>query len=461
MHVLRGGRRLLVAVAMAIAPLVTPAPGAGQQPVRVDSLRDEVRILRAQLDTLRAMIRAMAPRAVPAAPEAPGATPAAPAAAAGADTSNALAALRAAAAAAAGTDTTELKAPQSNPNVEFVGRQRNLSVFNPEMSVTGDLFAVVNSDDASSDNFVPREFELAFQSNLDPYSRAKIFASYHNPGAEILPFPEPGPGEGSSTEVEEGYVEWVNLPGGLGLTVGKFRQQFGVLNRWHPHALPGQMLPLPYLAFFGEEGLVQTGASVHWLLPIHGFGTYEAWGQLTRSSDDALFGDSHRLSVLGHFNAFFPLSRASYFELGLSAVGGSHRGALPEEDYGTTVYGLNFSFDWRPPNRALYRELTVRGGALADRRSLDAGATDAWGGFVIGEYKLGQQWIGGARYEYTQDPADPDRHARLFAPTLTWWQSEFVRVRAEYDFLDRPGGRLNQFLIQTTFAMGPHKHETY
>jgi hypothetical protein len=46
---------------------------------------------------------------------------------------------------------------------------------------------------------------------------------------------------------------------------------------------------------------------------------------------------------------------------------------------------------------------------------------------------------------------------------LTWWQSEFVRLRGEYGYLrdSRTGERENRFTLQLTWAAGPHKHETY
>ncbi len=450
MHQRTHWRHLLVATAAAIRVAV-PATGSAQQPARVDSLIQQIRALSARVDSLSAELARMKTEGAAVSPGPPADT--------GAD---ALAALRAAAAAAVGADTAELKEPAPAPkDVEFVGRQRNLSQFNPEISATGDLFAVVDTDRPSTNSFVPREFELALQSNLDPYSRAKVFVAHHSPGAEVLPFTpnDATPSTESETEIEEGYAEWVNLPGGFGVTVGKFRQRFGTLNRWHAHALPTQMLPIPYTAFLGEEGLAQTGVSVHWLVPLHGAGTYEVWTELTRSSDDALFGDSRKLSALGHINGFWTLSPSTYFELGASALGGTRRDPVLGTDVGARLYGVDFSFDWRPPERALYRELSVRGGAVASRAAgtLD----DAWGAFGIAEYKLAQQWIAGATYQYTEDPLDATRHSWLVAPTLTWWQSEFVRLRAEFDYLQRPTDTLRQFLIQTTFAMGPHKHETY
>jgi hypothetical protein len=427
---------------LAVAGLVAMAsPVAAQQSsAQVDSLRREVARLHARLDSLQAQLESTA-----------GASKAAPA--------DPLAALRAAAANAAGTDTAAPARP-TTPE-QFVGRQRMQPQLNPEVTVTGDLFAFENPDQPQYNNIVPREFEVAMQSTLDPYSRAKLIFGYHNPGGEIMPFPGP-PEEGGGFGLGEGYVQWVSLPGGLGITVGQFRQRFGTLNRWHTHALPGQMLPLPYLAFFGEEGLAQPGVSLHWLAPVHGLGgTYELWGQVTASTNETLFGDSRRPSLLGHFNAFWDLSRSTYMEVGLTAVGGRNAGTTSA--FGSRVGGVDFQLTWRPPQQSHYREATLRGGAVVGRIAVAPPflSQNAYGGFLMGEYRLGPRYLVGARYEYTQNPLDTAQSSWLAAPTLTWWQSEFVRLRAEFDYLHRPTDTLKLFLIQATVAMGPHKHDTY
>ncbi|NIP79361.1 MAG: hypothetical protein GWM90_09155, partial [Gemmatimonadetes bacterium] len=322
-------------------------------------------------------------------------------------------------------------------------------------------------------NFVPREFEISFQSALDPYSLAKVFAGYHVPGGEILPFgehaeepadpgapEEEGHGPGGEFAVEEAYLQWRGLPGGFNVHLGRFRQNFGQLNRWHPHALPGQSYPLPYLAFFGEEGLAQSGVGAHWLVPVTGFGTWELWTELTASGNESLFGEASSLSALGRVNAFWDLSRSTYFELGASAITGP--GMAGADDFATRVIGADFTLSWRPPERGRYREATLRGGVVRGElapEGLDPGA--AFGAFANAEYRLDRRWILGGRFEYTENPLDPSESSWLVAPTLTWWQSEWVRLRLEYDYLDRPDGPLRLLVLQTTFAMGPHKHETY
>lgn len=458
-------RSTRLAVAFVAACILLPAgtaPAAAQVPVTpVDTLRMRLDSLVHQIDSLRAVLSRQQTTPRPAA----------------ADTMDPIARIRAAAAAAAaGGAAADTTSAQPAADVEFVGRQRNLSALNPEISVTGDLFAFSRSDDATADNFVAREFELSFVSNLDPFSRAKVFVAHHAGGGEILPFDAPSEvlleataaqpaAAESEVEIEEGYVEWVGLAGGLGVTLGKFRQRFGRLNRWHSHALPGQQYPLPVIAFLGEEGLAQAGVSAHWLLPIRGFGTYEVWGELTRSDSDVLFGTDNGLSGLGHFNAFFELSPATYAELGFSALTGGRRMTSAPGLAATTgerLFGADFTLDWRPPGRARYRQLTLSGAAMLNRRIFDsADNLDAWGGYAIGEFKFAQQWILGARWEYTENPDAPSQHSSLFAPALTWWQSEFVRLRGEYDIFSGEYDDFGQFVLQATFAMGPHKHENY
>ncbi|MDX1674069.1 MAG: hypothetical protein R3314_04620 [Longimicrobiales bacterium] len=450
-----GTQRRVRGVFMAfIIGAVVPGAVDAQEPAPVDSLRAELERLEARVDSLEQLLDSLR--------------------IAGQDTTEAadeLAALRAAAEAAAGgaaVDTAADRRPR-----QFVGRQRSQQALNPEITVTGEVFGFVDLDEPDHDNIVPREVEFSFQSALDPYTLAKIFVGYHVPGGEIAPFEahaeeggeagaeEEAHGHGGEFAVEEAYLQWRGLPGGFNVSAGRFRQNFGTLNRWHPHALPGQSYPLPYLAFFGEEGLAQSGVGVHWLAPVSGIGTWEFWTEVTTSSNEILFGESSKPSVMGRANAFFDLSRSTYFELGGTYLTGpSHDGA---DAFGTRVWGADMTLSWRPPERAKYREATLRGGIVYGEVATELGTPgDAFGGFANVEYRLGQQLLIGGRWEYSDNPLAPWERSWLVAPTLTWWQSEWVRIRLEYDYLERPdGGPLRLLVLQTTFAMGPHKHESY
>jgi hypothetical protein len=276
---------------------------------------------------------------------------------------------------------------------------------------------------------------------------------------------------GGGFEVEEGYLEWVGLPGGLALKVGRFQQRFGTLNRWHSHALPFQSRSLPHLAYVGEEALTQTGGSLNWLAPIGGgrAGTYEAAVEVTRSGH-ALFGESTRPSVLGHVNGFWQFGASTDFELNLSWVNGSYQDATAFFD--RNVYGIEMAFNFIPPALTRQRGINVRGGAmmlegLLPEEDDPSGVVDsdgrALGFWSMAEVRLSPSWLVGMRFDRAESPHDPDLTQTLLSPTITWWQSEFVRVRAEYDVLGGFEGNDSSglFALQLTFAMGPHKHESY
>jgi hypothetical protein len=410
-------RRTTCAVLFAIAAFAPPA--RSQQPTQrqVDSLAAQVRQLRVKLDSLLAASGRQAAPAVPPGDE--------------------LAALRAAASQAAGAKDTVGAADTSNAPV---GRERNQSQLNPEIGVTGDVRAYAVPGEVQRNNFDPREFEIGFQSALDPYSHTKIFVSIEN----------------GAVSLEEGYAYWTGLPGRLRLDVGKFRQQFGELNRWHLHALPETEYPLAVTAYLGEDGLSGTGISLY--RAFGGLGTHELTAQVTSSSSDAeLFGGGGRPTFLGRLLNFWQLNGSTYMQLGGSFLYGTE----PDSALHTMVGGLEFRLTWRPPARALYKEWTVRGELLGlDKEFAGTGPTRL-GGYVSSTYRLNQRFILGARYDYVESP-DFGVITRQFIPSLTMWQSEWVFLRAQYQWrrvANAPDD--HQIAMQAVWAIGPHKHETY
>lgn len=413
-------KRTLCAVLLAAALFATPA--VSQQPTQrqVDSLATQVRQLRARLDSLLAVL---------------GRQPAAPTAAPVGDD---LAALRAAASQAAGGGARDTLQAADTTTTGLIGRDQ--SQLNPEIGVTGDVRAYATSPGVQRDNFDPREFEIGFQSALDPYSRTKVFVSL----------------EGGQVSLEEGYAYWTGLPGRLRLDVGKFRQQFGELNRWHLHAVPETEYPLALTTFLGEDGL--SGAGISLYRAFGGLGVHELTAQISRSASDAeLFGDAGRPTYLAHLLNFWQLSRSTYMQIGGTALYGTD----PDSALRTKVGGLEFRLTWRPPARALYREWTVRGELLALQKEVAGTGPTRLGGYVSSAYRLNRRFILGARYDYVESP-DFGVITRQVIPSLTMWQSEWVFLRAQYQWrriANNPAE--HQIALQAVWAMGPHKHETY
>ncbi len=424
------GRTRWTMLTVLLAALFVPATrAAAQAQSRADSLEAALRRLQARLDSLERIVARLTP--------------------AQKDTAKAvdeLAALRAAARATAGTDTT--RARRDSVIVQGQNPGGNLNRANPEISATADIRLQVNPDAPTTDNVDVREFEFSFQSALDPYAKTKIFLSASDEGVSV----------------EEGYAYWTGLPGGLRLDLGRFRQQVGELNRWHPHALPESELPLVLREYFGNEGLKGDGLGVYWTVPFGGgaAGTYELWGQATLANNEALFAGGRRLAGLGHLNAFWAVSPAVFFQIGGSIVGGEN----PDSSLSTVVYGADFRLTWRPPAQALYHSFTLRGEGYMNRRSVGGVVQHYSGAFVGAQYQVSRRLFAGTRFDWVEPLTVPDRHTWAIVPSLTWWQSEWVYLRLEGQYqrdalLGGGFAKNNRILLQTVWAIGPHKHETY
>ncbi len=434
--------RTILFLSFIAALMVLTAPGLHAQGTRADSLQAktdslEVRIreLEARLDSLLAAL-ARGERTEGAAQ------------AAAAE----IEALRAAAQAAAAGMAADTSQQQS--------RTRNLSALNPEISVTGDIVGTYTAP-AGERNFfsaVPREFEFGFESALDPYTRTKVFIASEE-GFEIagLPREEEEEGHGHGLGIEEGYLYWVGLPANLGLKIGKFRQQIGHYNRWHTHALLDVDRPLPTVAFLGDDGLIQTGVSI--ILPVLTVGpsTQTFTLELNQASNEALFADGVDISFLGNFQSFWDLSTSSYIQLGATGVYGEDD-RLP---FKSRLLGLDLAYRWRPPGRALYRDLTLKGEWYFSDQDLGSSKLTGNGGYLQANFRLNRSWILGARADYL-DAFDGETQLFQLVSNVTWWQSEWVYLRLQYNFVkpeDADGS--HTVLLQTVWAMGPHKHEAY
>lgn len=421
---------------------VLPAQAQTEDPVadlrrEIEAVKQEYGQRLADLERrLAALEGAQAGTSAPAEPAPPAEPPA--------TEDDELAALRAAAAEAAGQEGAT--GPETGLPGAAPGGERNLNRLNPEISITGDVVGFAN--DQGTEDFNPRELELNLQSALDPFSMTKWTLSFN---------------EEEGVDIEEGYITYAGLRGGIHLTAGKFRQNFGVLNRWHLHALPQLDYPLALQTYFGEEGLAQTGLSATWLLPRPWATANELTVELTDGSSDAFGGESFdRLVGLAHLKNYWEASPSTYVELGLSGIAGGN-GAGGD----SRVWGGDFTVHWQPPARAKYREITWRTEVLRSERDDPEGeegaAQEAWGGYSYVEGLLRQNLYAGLRYDRVEDPMLPERVVWGLFPNLTWWQSEYVRLRGEYGFLkdDLTGDSEKRFSLQIVWSAGPHKHEIY
>ncbi|MCU0663508.1 MAG: hypothetical protein MUC50_14420 [Myxococcota bacterium] len=386
----------------------------------------------------------------------------------------------------------------------FKGGERSLQALNPELSIVGDLFGrfvyqngEIYSAQGGRTGFFPRVAGIHFQANLDPFSLMKVVVGVSPSGVEL----------------GEVYITWNALAENLSITVGKFHQQFGVVNRWHAPGLDQFAYPLVLTEHFGGP-LVQTGLSFLVTLPPLWADHLEVEVQATNGQNEKLFaGDFFSVpSGLVHVRNYWDLNRDTYLELGLSGLVGVNNAwgktvesETPVQLYDsdgnpvtfydsdgntlsivstttssvendgdwrlTAVGGADLTLNWEPVNKSKYRGFTWRSEFLYAYKQVatDTGGDTikSWGAYSYVQYKPVQNWYFGARGDLTQPfVLDSDgEYTWGVAPYITWWQSPWVRLRLEYNYIDWADCKgmdpEHRVLLQTTFSAGPHKHERY
>jgi hypothetical protein len=418
---------------------LAPALSAQERTQPSDSLIAELRRLQARLDSLERVLERLARQR--------------------GDTTQAqdeLAALREAARRAAGeTGRADTTAPQGS-------RTRDLSVLNPEISVTGDVIGsfLAPAGESTAWRATPREFEFSFQSALDPYTRTKVFITYEEEleiaGLELEEEGEEEHGH-SGFAIEEAYLYWVGLPGAVGLKAGKFRQEIGLFNRWHTHALYEIDRPLAAVAFLGDDGLIQTGLSLSSPSLTLGPSHQTLFVEATQAGNEALFGDGGDLSFLGRFQSFWDLGATSYFQVGATGVTGTN----DEVELDSRLLGLDFLFRWSPRGRSLYRALELRSEWYFAEQELAGARETGHGGYGQANFRVNRQFVLGTRVDYLDTYGDGPNVLQV-APSISWWQSEWVRLRLQYNFVKPEAlDPSHTVMLQVVWAMGPHKHESY
>jgi len=353
-------------------------------------------------------------------------------------------------------DLSKNKKAKSSITRKFHSGLRQQSALNPNISVGGDFFAAVGKSETAlnktpseyawgTGNVFLREIEVSVQSALDPFSRGKVFFSFGQEGVAV----------------EEGYVQWLNMPLNCSLRAGAIKSEFGKLNRYHDHALPQFDRPNVLVNFFGNSCLGGFGMSWNFLIPTRIAHVNELDVEFFKGGNNLSFTDEgdKNLIMVSHLKNYWDFSRSTYAEFGLSAAYGKND---PSEYYTSFIAGSDLTVKWVPPSRSKYEGITWRTEVLYSRRASAAGDINAWGMYSYLKRRLGPSWLVSGRFDYSQLPYESSRNEKGFTLAFDWWQSEFVFFRGQVTYVDRNFDEGDvRFILQTNWAMGPHKHEIY
>ncbi len=429
--------------------LAAAAPAAAQD---AGALRKEIEALQKQLQSLGERLQRLEAQAVP--PPATAAPPAAPPPA------------------ALGIWPADLARPR--PPFSLY-QQRGAGQLLFDMGVTGDFVGNLTQSNvekaqggtfAGQENrFFPREVELSFFGQIDPYAYAevRIEAGEGTRGAE------------TGVSLAEASVTMLTLPFGTQAKFGQVRNRFGYTNVIHEHDLPWIDRPNVLRRFFGDEGLIEKGVELT-IVPDLPFYLEGLVGVFNGDNETAFGRGTLRVPMFtGRLRTFLELGDASALQLGMSVASGE-----TTEKRRDTILGWEARYKYRPEGW-LHPLVTVTGEALYALRRVNVevdtdgdGMTDLinkrerdrFGWYLGAEVQPFRRWAAGVRYDWTQFPDHPGSE-RAIEPYVSFWPSEFLRFRLAYkntertlrDGFDADGGsarRVDEILFQGTFILGAH-----
>lgn len=352
------------------------------------------------------------------------------------------------------------------------GTQGNL--LNPQITVFLDVLGSVSNDGSNNslNRFSLREVEVDFRAAIAPFADGVLVAAF---GEDIEQMLDGSVDIESRTEVEEGYVDFHTLPGEFALVAGVFRNEFGRNNLLHTHDMPQVDRPLANRAFFGDEGLATAGVSVDRLIPNPWDSYVNLTAQVVNSDsgeDSPVLGgpNAENPAVLGHLAWFQDVGETSHFELGGSYLHG-RSGAGSTMDSNT--YGVDFMFQWLDPEAADSHSLLVGSEFYWSDIDVDNAFgmfnNNSLGMYAFAQYQFDLSWYGGVRYDYTEFPNSdlrgPDDEDWAISPYISWYITEYLRLRFEYQHLERDiSGSDDEeeiFFLQLTAAFGSHPPHPY
>lgn len=322
--------------------------------------------------------------------------------------------------------------------------------------------------------------ELTLDGAVDPYFKG--FSSI------VYKLDENGE---TGLELEDAYALTTSLPANLQLKVGQFFTEFGRQNPQHPHSWAFVDQPLVLNRMFGPDGLRSQGLRISWLAPTSWYtetmlSVVNATGGTTFSfrsdeSSEIHGGVATDRPVLGLQDLLLVPRIATSFEvtetqtllLGASAAFGPNNSGPSAK---TQISGVDGYWKWKSATaqqgfpflsmqgEALYRRYGAAQRVAADdpTTTLPSETLGDRGAYAQLLWGIKPRIVGGLRGDFANggDAAfDSPLRADRFrvSPNLTWYPTEFSKLRLQYNYDDRKGiGSDHSLWVQFEFLLGAH-----
>ena len=342
----------------------------------------------------------------------------------------------------------------------------------PDISVVGDLIADLSPDGSTQEDGARlglREVELALQAAVDPTFRGDVFLGFS---------------DAEGVHIEQAFLTATSLP--IEVRLGRFLTPFGKQNTTHRHDLHTVDHSLVVQRLFGAEGMKSTGLYLgHSLAP---FGFFQ---ELILTAAEGLAEHEHEhegeelvleepiskdldgLAYSARLRNYWDLSNAANLEISGSVMTGKTareldipNGEITAVALRQTTFGADVTFRWRPPAQGLYKSFILQSEFMVqqnDNPEVSASPAplrvgDFSGLYVFGRYQISRRGYLGARFDTLEDPEFDGERTNAISGMWQFFPSEFSKIVAKFERVSpKSFEAFNRFILQATFALGPHK----
>lgn len=344
--------------------------------------------------------------------------------------------------------------------------------FNPDLAVVGDFKANLstNNDNPARNRFDVGSLELELRAAVDPRADAVAAIPFTRDVDDPLFFNKADANGNVDTgvELEEAYL-FLHDFGVPNLTAkaGRFHLRFGRQNILHDHDWPTVDNNFVSQSFLGPESLTDNGLSLSYVIPpdlaagqyleaiveiISGEGNNDEGPVLNNSA----FVDGPALNTHLVWNHDF--GSDWNLELGGSWLTGKHNDDNRQD---VNLFGTDLTLIHTDPTGGFFNQLVQ---AEAIYGIIDTSRVDtqnAWGAYLLLQQQLNRDWYAGVRFDYTEDALDDSKVVWGVSPYITWYWSEFLRFRLEYQHKDGDTPAEDNLYFQLTWVFGAHPPHPY
>lgn len=366
-------------------------------------------------------------------------------------------------------------------------------------------FQLANEGGLGDKGFSAGHSEVVMDANVDDkfYGRLTAALASHDGETEL--------------ELEEAFIETLGLGNGLTLRGGRFFSDIGYLNNRHPHAWDFADAPLIYRGLFGDQ-YYDDGARMSWIAPTDTYlrlgGELFAGGRFPAGSDD----DIGAYSLFAEFGG--DLGAESSWQLGLSYWSSDVNGRTAvvhahgdeddheheeehdhEDDHSeewlfadspaftgdSDIYAVDLVWKWAPNGNPKSRNLTLQAeyfrreergelSAIGEDEVLTSpydGEQSGW--YAQAVYQFMPGWRVGGRYDRLSSDNRADEEIALdlaglhdeghtperYSLMLDWSNSEYSRVRLQYNRDESQPLADDQLFLQYIHSLGAHGAHSY